>query len=100
MIFYEQLYYFAEEKPELLKAYLLLALATELARPKTLQQLHQDLWYDDIDMVKQYIESASDEGEFARLQKRLSSYEWICKTIWEINPAYAIPVYLIAFFAN
>jgi len=92
MVFYEQLYYFAEEKPELLKAYLLLALATELAVPKTLQRLHQDLWYDDIDMVKQYIENASDEGEFARLQTRLRAYELICKTIWEMNPAYTIPV--------
>jgi hypothetical protein len=92
MVFYEQLYYFAEEKPELLKAYLLLALATELAIPKTLQRLHQDLWYDEIDMVKQYIENASDEGEFARLQKRLDAYERICKTIWEINPDYTRPV--------
>ena len=92
MIFYTQLYCFAEEKPELLKAYLLLALATELAIPKTLQRLHQDLWYDYIDIVKDQIENAIEESEQDRLQKRLNAYELICKTIWEINPNYTRPV--------
>jgi len=92
MIFYTQLYHFAEEKPELLKAYLLLALATELAIPKTLQRLHQDLWYDRIDFIKQDLENATEESELARLKKQLDAYELICKTIWEMNPAYTNPV--------
>lgn len=92
MTFYTQLYHFAEEKPELLKAYLLLALATELAIPKTLQRLHQDLWYDEIDFIKQKIEETTAEGELAQLETRLNAYELICKTIWEINPGYTIPV--------
>lgn len=91
MAFYTQLHDFAEKKPYVLKAYILLALATELATPRTMRRLHQDLWYDDIDIVKRQIEMATNKRKLAQLQKELGGYELICKTIREIDPDYAIP---------